>query len=180
MINLSALKINEKIKKAASLFFSLHVLILFLTSCGTYSFSGGSTGEAKTVSVALIKNEAPNRNPILSQMVTERLKDKFLRETRLTLTNNEADLSFSGTIIDYATAPSSIQTGDQAARSRLTIVMRVKFVNALDKEKNFEENFSQFQDFDARRTLAEVESQLIDDITQKLVQDIFNRAVINW
>lgn len=176
MINLSELNL----KKIPGQIFVLFVLAILLNSCGTYSFSGGSTGDAKTVSVTLIKNEAPNRNPILSQMLTERLKDKFLRETRLTLTNTEADLNFSGTIIDYSTAPSSIQTGDQAARSRLTIVVRVKFVNLKDKEKNFEENFSQFQDFDARRTLAEVESQLIDDITQKLVQDIFNRAVINW
>jgi hypothetical protein len=180
MISLSNLNIKNPLKKVTGQIFFLLMLAFSLNSCGTYSFSGGSTGEAKTVSVSLIKNEAPNRNPILSQMLTERLKDKFLRETRLTLTNNDADLSFSGTIIDYSTSPSSIQTGDQAARSRLTIVMRVKFVNALDKEKNFEENFSQFQDFDAKRTLAEVESQLIDDITQKLVQDIFNRAVINW
>ena len=46
--------------------------------------------------------------------------------------------------------------------------------------KNFETTFSSFTDFDSRKTLTQVESALIEEITKKLVDDIFNKAVINW
>ena len=45
---------------------------------------------------------------------------------------------------------------------------------------NFEQEFSQFADFDASVSVSQVEAQLIDDITNKLIQEVFNRSVNNW
>ncbi|MCX6350415.1 MAG: LptE family protein [Bacteroidetes bacterium] len=155
-------------------------LLLTLTSCGIYSFSGATTGDAKTVSIELFKNEAAIRNPSLSSTLTEKLKDRFLRETRLSLVSKDGDMTFSGTITNYATAPSAITGGDQASQTRLTITVNMKFVNKTDKTKNFEQSFSQYADFPASKTLTIVENQLIEDIGTKLTQDIFSKATNNW
>ena len=45
---------------------------------------------------------------------------------------------------------------------------------------NFESNFSRFQDYDSSNSLADVEDDLIDQINRDLVQDIFDKAVVNW
>lgn len=160
--------------------FIMLFLGISLNSCGVYSLSGGTTGTAKTVFVAYIKNEAPNRNPTLSQVLTDKLKDKLLRETRLRLVQDTADMEFTGTITGYATSPSAVVSGDVAAKTRLTITVNITFVNRTDKSKNFNSNISAFSEFDATQTLSSVESQVVDDATTKLVQDIYNRALNNW
>jgi hypothetical protein len=56
----------------------------------------------------------------------------------------------------------------------------VKFENKLDDTKNFEQSFSRFADWQSSVPLNAVETDLIKDINTQLVQDIFNKAVINW
>ncbi|MBQ2033860.1 MAG: hypothetical protein II217_05725, partial [Alistipes sp.] len=51
---------------------------------GGYSLSGASIPEAaKTFSVAYFPNNAPMVSPTLSATLTEALKDKFSRQTKL-------------------------------------------------------------------------------------------------
>jgi ABC-type oligopeptide transport system substrate-binding subunit len=63
------------------------VCALALQACkGGYSFSGTSISpDVKTVSIAYINNMAPIVYPPLSNTLTEALKDKFVRSTRLDL-----------------------------------------------------------------------------------------------
>jgi predicted XRE-type DNA-binding protein len=50
----------------------------------------------------------------------------------------------------------------------------------LDPSKDFDSVFSRFADFPATENLVSVESNLIAEINQQLIQDIFNKALINW
>ena len=54
------------------------------------------------------------------------------------------------------------------------------FTNEKDPDKNFESSFSHYEDFDADRSLDEVEEELVPEILEKIIEDIFNRAVVNW
>ena len=164
----------------------IHIaLILLLTAgfygCGVYSFTGASIPpDAKTFSVDLFPNHAPLVQPILSQVFTDALKDKFSRQTNLRLINGMGDLHFEGSITGYNVQPQAIGADDRAAQNRLTITVRVKFINEFEPENDFEQSFSRFYDYDSRRSLAEVENEAIDAIVEALVEDIFNRAVVNW
>ena len=149
--------------------------------CNVYSFTGASISpDVKTVSVQYFQNRAPLVQPSLSQQFSEKLKEKFLSQTSLTVTNSTGDLDFSGYISDYNTQPIAIQSSQTAAQNRLTITVFVKFTNRIDPKQDFETNFSQFADYDSRRTLTEVETELIKIINEKLVDDIFNKSVVNW
>jgi outer membrane lipopolysaccharide assembly protein LptE/RlpB len=162
----------------------LHAMVLltvFLSGCGVYSFTGTSISpEIKTVSIGYFQNRATTIQPSLSQVFTEKMKDKFVSQTNLTLTNGPGDLQFEGSITDYFTQPTAIQGNEQAALNRLTITVKVKFVNTKDEKQNFESVFSRFTDYDSRANLSTVESELINEICNQLVDDIFNKAVINW
>lgn len=150
-------------------------------SCGIYSFTGASIPpEAKTFSVDFFPNNAPLVQPTLSQVFTDALKDKFSRQTNLRLINGVGDLHFEGSITGYAVQPQSIGADDRAQQNRLTVAVRVRFVNEFQPENDFEQTFSRFYDYAATRSLAEVENEAIDAIVEALVEDIFNRAVVNW
>lgn len=157
------------------------ILILFSGCKMSYSFSGASVPpEAKTVSVEYFQNNASLAPPTLSQTFTEALRDKLSSQTRLGLVNKGGDLAFEGSVVGYLTSPIAIQSTDQAALNRLTITVNVKYTCAFDEKKNYEQTFSRFFDYSSAQSLAAVEDQLIRDINEQLVQDIFNKTLNDW
>jgi hypothetical protein len=124
---------------------------------------------------------APVVVPSLSSTFTEALKMKMLTGTRLNQTDEDnADLSFEGEITGYSIAPKAITADEVAKQNRLTITVRVKFENRVDPKQNYDKSFSQYDDYNSEVNFASVETGLIDNITQNLVEDIFNAAVANW
>ena len=152
-----------------------------LKSCGFYSFSGTSIPqEVKTFSVSYFDNNAPINSPLLSQTITEGLKQKFISETNLSIEERNGDFDFSGEITSFTVTPVSAQSTDNAQLNRLTIQVAVKLVCASDDKISFEQTFSNFQDFDATLNFSDVENDLVEEISEMLIQSIFNKAAINW
>lgn len=157
------------------------IALLLQTACGVYSFSGASISpEVQSFSVAFFPNRAPLVQPILSQAFTERVKERFIAQTRLQQVDREGDIRFEGYISDYKANPVAIQGNEAAALNRLTISVYVKFSNIKDPKQNFETTFTRYADYDSRKSLQEVELSLIDDVNRQLVDDIFNKSVSNW
>lgn len=157
------------------------LVLLFMQSCGLYSFSGTSIPqEVKSFSVNYFENNAPINSPLLSQTITEGLKQKFISETNLSITEKDGDFDFSGEITSFVVAPVSAQSTDNAQLNRLTISMNVRLVCVSDDKISFEQSFSNFQDFDATLNFSDVENDLVDEISTMLIQSIFNKAAINW
>jgi len=155
----------------------------FLQGCGIYSFTGASIPpEAETFSVDYFKNNAPIFNPTLSQEITEMLQDKLLSQTSLNLTNGKGDLQFKGEIVGYSSVPISIVSRDNptAASNRLTIKVKVEFVNEFDESKNFSQTFSRYADYPASQNLSAAEPSIVPVIIELITDDIFNNAVVNW
>jgi len=158
------------------------VFILFLPGCSVnYSFSGASIPpQLQTISVQYFDNRAPVIYPSLSQELTDALKDRFQSRTRLRLINDIGDADFEGVIEQYRTQPVSVQADERANLERLTISVRVTYVNTADPEQNFEATFSRHEDYDAVTGLEAVEADLVKKIIDQLTEDIFNRAFVNW
>lgn len=156
--------------------------LLCLSSCKVhYSFSGASVSpDVKTVSIQTFKNNASLAPPTLSQSLTEAVKDIFTSQTNLSIVSKSGDLNFEGEITNYLTSPVAIQSNDQAALNRLTISVSVKFTNAKDEKQNFETAFSRYADYSSTQSLSAAQDELIRQINEQLVQDIFNKAMINW
>ena len=162
------------------LVFLLGSLVVF-GGWGGYTQSGASIHpEAKTFSVGFIVNNASIVAPTLSQVLTEKLKTKFINETPLKLTNAEGDMNFTGKITSYVSAPAAITGTQTNAVNRLTVTVEITCDNRLEDDKSFTQTFSNFTDFDAQKDFASLENELIVKICDGLVQDIFNKAFINW
>lgn len=157
------------------------IFCLFLaSSCKIYTLSGANTGDAKTAEVPYFQNRAMNVQPSLSRELTEKLKDRIQSQTSLTLVNDGGDTKFEGEITSYQVSPAAITGENMAAKNRLSISVKVRYTNSRDSQYDFDSSFSRFEDFDANTSLDAVESELIDKIADQLVEDIFNRAFVNW
>jgi hypothetical protein len=164
------------------LIFTFLCSCLILSGCkASLSMSGTDLGDAKTVYVDYFRNNAPLSKPTYCSALTEALKDMLTSQTSLTLGTRGADLLFEGSVTGYAVTPIAIQSGtDVAALNRLTITVSVKFMNSKNEKYNFETSFSRFADYPSSNSLTAVEDGLIKTINDQLVQDIFNKALINW
>ena len=157
------------------------LLALVCHGCGIYSFSGASIPpEAKTVSVQYFPNQAPLINPTLSNDLTTALRDAMMNQTSLDMVESGGDLAFEGEITDYRTTPVAITSGQTAALNRLTITVNVRFVNVFDESKSFETRFSHYEDYPSEQELTSVQDALTSVIIEALVEDIFNKALVNW
>ena len=155
--------------------------LILCSSCGIYSFSGSSIpADAKSISVDYFKNNALTKQPILSQLLSEKLKDFFIQRTNLQLQNQDGDLHFSGEITKYEIKPMSINSNETAGQNRLTISVKIKYSNRFQLENNFDQTFSRYKDFDSSLNLNEIEEELIEEISKQLIDDIFNKSVVNW
>ena len=165
------------------LIFNIFIIALFiLEGCtGGYSFTGASIPpDAKTISIQNFPNYASLVNPQLSQVLTDGLRNAFSSQTSLNLVDYDGDLDIKGEITNYTMQPTAITGNDQAAMNRLTITIKVVFVNTKDPNANFEQSFSRYKEFSAQMNFSSVESSLVEELVNELIDDVFNKAVVNW
>ena len=160
----------------------LVLLVIAFPSCSVkYSFTGASISpDVKTMTIQYFPNKASLVVPVLSRSFTEALRDYFTTQTNLTLIEHGGDLNLEGAITGYTVQPTAIQGNETAAQNRLTITVKVKFTNRKNEKQNFESEFSRFSDYPSSQDLNSVQAKLIKDIDDLLIQDIFNKAVVNW
>lgn len=154
----------------------------FLTACSvSFTMSGASIPEElKTFSVQYFINRAPLINPTLSQSFTESLKDRVANESRLILVKTGGDCEFSGEITGYSTKAMAIQADAQSAETRFTMTVKVRYKNYRNPKLNWEQNFSAYEDYPASGNFSALENDLVRVVTDKITENIFNKAFSDW
>jgi hypothetical protein len=164
--------------------FMLGICCTITNSCFKmkYSTTGASIPmEARTVSVQYFENMARNVEAGLSQQVTDALKDYIQINTSLTLVTGTGDINFEGAITSYEPGkPVAITSGDEAGKNRFTITIKVKFTCDVKPDLDFESSFSRYEDYLATNDFEQVKAPATEAILKLLVEDIFNRAFVNW
>ncbi len=160
----------------------LPVFIIATAGCKvSYSFSGASISpQIRTLSVQNFLNRAALVQPGLDQAFTDALIDKCKAQTSLEVISNLGDVSFEGEITDYRTAPLTVAADAYAAMNRFTITVRVKFTNTVDTDLSFDQTFSRYEDYDSNLDLSAVEQDLSEKIIELIIEDVFNKAFVNW
>jgi hypothetical protein len=132
------------------------------------------------MTIVQFENTAPVVAPTLAQALSDRMRSKFLAETGLQLIDAEGDLVFEGNIQEYRVAPAAVSGAEQTTINRLTIVVKVIYSSKIDPDQDWEATFTRYADFPANTDLSSVEDRLIQEIVGQLVDDIFNKAFVNW
>ena len=176
--------------KSSKLLISAILLILVGTlGCGHYGFSGASIdyNSTRTLSITNFFNDSPGGLPNMGQLFTVKLKDYFQRNTKLELIPNNGDLQFEGSIVDYQVRPQAIvssgdrNVSDQSGLMRVTIFVEVGFSNQAKDSDNFQRRFSFYAHYDPQATtLNAIEGELVEEIFDQIIFDIFQASVAQW
>jgi len=162
--------------------FSFTSLISCGSFSGNYSLSGSSISpDWKTIYIPTFPNNAPLQNPALSQELTLTLQDVFRNRTKLNLTTEDtADLTLEGEITGYNVVPMSIQGNDIAAENRLTVTIKVRYINRVDETKSFDRTFTAYENFPGTQTLSDVESTILPSIINLIRDQVFAAVAMDW
>lgn len=162
------------------------LLVLGSFSCGIYSFTGASIpAGTETFQVNFFENQAGNRpgstvEPGLDQEFTIALQDRILNLTNLSLTNSNGDLVYEGEIVEFSITPMSATAEIKAAQNRLTMGVNLRYFNTKNEEDDFEKKYSFFYDFPADQKFYDVRDNALDEIFERITQDIFNETLAKW
>lgn len=169
---------GKRILTAAAVFIAV---MLCVASCGIYTFTGTSIQpDVKSVTINYFEYKALRVNPSFSNDITEALKDKFKKMTRLEQVDMDGDLEITGEVTGYDTRATAVTAQEVAAKNRLTVSVKITFTNRLYPEEDFEKSFSAYADYDSMQSLDSVEGTLCEEIIDQLVEDILNATVANW
>ena len=154
-------------------------LLMYLSSC--YSFKGASLSpDLKTIQITNVRMETAGGPSNLSLTINEKLKEYFQRNSTLKITNQNPDLTIEGTIVGYELTPQAPTSDDKAGLNRLTLRIQFQLTNRLDETKNFDQEFSFYQDFPQNQTLSQVEKTLIPKLSDQIILDLFNKIAGDW
>ncbi|MCU0437655.1 MAG: LPS assembly lipoprotein LptE [Raineya sp.] len=162
----------------------IKVIILFILlgaiACKNVSYTLSGSTASGTIQVMNFNNIAGNGPPNLSQKLTEDLKSYYLQNSRLRITNTDSDYIIEGDVVSYQVTPLAPTAQDQAAQTRITITVKVRFTDNKETSNNFEQTFSNYADFPQTTSLAAAETQKVQEIYDKIIFDIFQKTVANW
>lgn len=116
----------------------------------------------------------------LSLELNEKLKEYFQRNTSLKINNKNPELLIEGSIVGYELTPQAPTGDDKAGLNRITLRVQFRLTNRLDEDKNFEQEFSFYQDFPQSQTLTQVEKALIPKLVDQIILDLFNKIAGDW
>ena len=85
-----------------------------------------------------------------------------------------------GEITGYALSPQAVTENAYASMTRLTITVRVKYIDNKEEGKDIDQTFSAYRDFPSTEMLTDVQDQLCEEICKELVELIFNATLGNW
>ena len=157
------------------------IVATLFSSCGIYSFKDAVIPEnVKTIKIGFIENKSRYVNPQLAPLLTDKLQQKIISQTKLTRTNSDdAHYQIYATITNYDPSQTVGVSERQASTNRLTVTVHVVLKKTLDnKEQEFD--VSRNFDFSANLSLSQAEAQLMEDIVRNISDDIFNQIFSNW
>ena len=157
--------------------------LLIVTACSIYyKFNGASIDytKVKTIMISDFTNQASYVNPTLAPEFTEELKDIYIRQTRLEQVTSNGDLALEGEVTGYDFTPMAVKEDALASQTRLTITVRVRYMNNTNPDEDFEQSFSAYREFDSNLMVQQVESSLCAEIIEEIVDQVYNATVANW
>ena len=167
----------------------IRCLIILLIFCGvggcriSYKLNGAAIDYTvyKTIYVSNFPIRAALVYPPLQQTFENELLDYISRNTRLrTVDTPNADLQLEGEITGYSLSPQAVTENAYASRTRLTIQVKVRYIDNKSEGKDIDQTFSAYRDFDSSEMLTDVQDQLCNEISKELVDLIFNATLGDW
>ena len=168
-----------KLKNVFFLFF----LLVCTTACTvSYKLNGASIDYnlIKTITLETFANRASYQWGPMASMFNNSLSDIYARQTKLRQVKRDGDLQISGEITSYDQTNKSISADGYSSMVQLKMSVKVKFTNTKSREEDFERTFSASREYDSSQQLSAVQEELVQQMIDDIVDQIFNATVANW
>ena len=169
--------------KRRNIYLSLLVCCIVLIGCKvSISLNGSSIDYTKTKSIAVEK--FPIRCAYvwapMESMFYNSLSDAYANKTKLQVLQRNGDLHLSGEITEYSQLNKSISSDGFSAQTQLKMTVNVRFTNNTHHPEDFEKTFSATAEYDSSQQLNAVQEELVQQMINDIVDQIFNATVANW
>ena len=156
--------------------------LMILQSCSVkYSLTGASISpETTSFQVNYFQNNAPLIEPGIERDFTNKLIDLLINQTSLELVKSNGDLVYEGEIVEYRISPTTATSDNRAAQNRLTVGVNVRFYDIKDPDADFEKRFSFYYDFPGNLQVYDIKDSALQEIFERITQDIFNETLAKW
>ncbi len=175
-------KIRQSLPRAVSVL--LVAVIVALASCAFsgYKFNGASIdyNVTKTIQIADFPNRASYVWGPMASMFNNSLKDEFASHTKLSQVRRNGDLVIDGEITQYSQRNKSVSAEGYSAQTELSMTVNVRFTNTQNQSENFERQFTATSSYETTQSLTSVQEELVTEMIDDLVDQIFNATVANW
>lgn len=153
--------------------------VVVLNSC--YSFKGISIpAGVNTYFVDQVQSTALNAPPDIQDLFMEQFREKVRTQTSLRWNTDTPDIEFAFTISRFAITNEGFSEGTEVSLNQLNISIKAEYINSLNEDESWKQNFSFSEPFSPDVDLQAVQSELIATIFEELSEQIFNKAFTNW
>ena len=148
----------------------------------SYKFNGTVIDYSIVKSIAIedFTNHAAMVYAPLTNVLNEKIKDTYTKQTRLSLVSRNGDLELSGEVTGYDITPMAVSANSLAAETRLTLRVNVRYTNNTNHDEDFERGYTAYRNFDSNYLLTDVQDQLIEELVAEICDNIYNDTVANW
>ena len=174
LINIKSLKLSSFVVLAA----------IILAACTvSYKFNGSSINYEKVKTISF--DNFPNRSAAfvwgpMESMFNTKLQDKYMQQTRLRQVRQNGDLQLAGEITNYDAYNKGVGSDGYSTMAELKMTVNVRFVNNTNHAEDFEQQFSASREYNSSQQLASVQEELVNQMIDEIVEQIFNATVANW
>jgi outer membrane lipopolysaccharide assembly protein LptE/RlpB len=162
---------------------SLLAMVLIAAGCSfKYRLNGASIDYnlIKTITIESFTNRASYQWAPMAPMFNETLSDIYNRQTKLRQVKRDGDLVISGEITSYDQTNKSISADGYSSMVQLKMTVSVKYRNNKNHNEDFDKTFTASREYDASQQLSAVQEELVQQMIDDIVDQIFNASVANW
>ena len=162
----------------------LAVSLCLLAACTvSYKFNGSSINYDKVKTISF--ENFPNRSAAfvwgpMESMFNTALQDKYMQQTRLKQVRQNGDLQLSGEITNYDAYNKGVGSDGYSTMAELKMTVNVRFVNNTNHAEDFEQQVSASREYNSTQQLSAVQEDLVNQMIDEIVEQIFNATVANW
>ena len=157
--------------------------VIVVTACSvSYKFNGASIDYTKTKTIQIV--DFPIRSNYvwgpMGPMFNNALKDEYANHTKLIQVKRNGDLKLEGEITQYSQRNKAVSSEGHSNMTELSITVNVRFTNNANHNEDFERQFTSSKSYETTLSLNSVQEQLVRQMVEDLVDQIFNATVANW
>jgi len=187
--NLNLIRMQNNLKKFVyRLLPTVYCLLLFISGCGVYSFSGSSLPGIKTIAVPLFDNQTEEYG--IRENLTEAVADRFVKDNTLKVVNEKiADSILHGSISKYIREAHTFDEQENIKEYIVRIRVNVWFEEKKSKKIIWKDDniegwgiycVKDCVDESGNPKALETEDDGKQRAIEKLAEDIVNRTVKGW